>query len=113
MVDGVGTKRRGGEGEVAQEKRTWEFPPVAVAVGVFFLLFYLYVWLVIDPRLICHSIGIAIRYYPFSFPSGWPVFREYLARSGGLAEYGTRLLTQFYCFGWGGAFIVSAVAWCL
>ena len=99
--------------EVAQEKRTWESPPVAVDVGVFFLLFYLYVWLVIDPRLVYQSIGITTYYYPFSFHSGWPFLEEHLARPGGLAEYGTRLLTQFYCFGWAGGLIVSAVAWCL
>ncbi len=80
--------------------------------GLFFLLFYLYVWLVIDPRLIHHSIGIVTHYYSFSFHTGWPFFCEHLARIGGLVEYGTRLFSQFYAFGWVGALIVTAAAWC-
>ena len=82
-----------------------------IDTGLFFLLFYLYVWLVIDPRLIHHSVGIAIPYYPFSFHSGWEFFGKHLARPGGLAAYGARFLTQFYCFGWVGALIVMAAAW--
>jgi hypothetical protein len=76
------------------------------------LSFYLYVWLVVDPRLIHQSIGTAIPYYPFSFHTGWEFLREHLARPGGMAEYGSRLLTQFYRFGWAGALIATASAWC-
>ena len=84
-----------------------------MAAGLFFLLYYVYVWLVLDPRLVCQSIGVTAYYYPFSFHTGWPFFKEHLARPGGLAEYGIRLLTQFYSLGWAGALIVTAVAWCL
>jgi hypothetical protein len=91
--------------------------------GLFFVLFCLYVWLVIDPRLIHHSwlvidprlilhnIGMVRVYFPFSFATGWPLFWEHLARPGGLVEYGVRFLSQFYCFGWVGALIITGVAW--
>lgn len=90
-------------------RRTLRFP---VDTVLFFLLFYLYVWLVIDPRLIHHSIGIFTRYFHFSFSTGWPFLQEHLALPGGLVEYGTRFLSQLYCFGWVGALIVTAAAWC-
>ncbi len=83
------------------------------AAGLFFLLYYLYVWLVIDPRLVFHGIGILMPYSLFSFYTGWPFFVEHLSRVGGLMEYAARLLTQFYAFGWAGALIVTAVAWCM
>ena len=75
--------------------------------GLFFLLFYLYVWRVIDPRLIHHSLGILTPYHPFFFSTGWPFFREHLARPGGLAEYAARFLSQLYGFGWAGALMRS------
>ena len=93
-----------------------------VDTGLFFVLFYLYVWLVIDPRLIHHSwlvndprliyhyIGILRFYSPFSFSTGWPFFWEHLARPGGLVDYGVRFVSQFYCFGWAGALVTTAVA---
>lgn len=82
-----------------------------VETGVFFLLFYLYVWLVIDPRLIHHTIGILTPYYSVSFTTGWPFFRQLLFRPGGLIEHVTRFLSPFFCFGWVGALIVTALAW--
>ena len=61
-------------------------PPVrknlrsGVETGLFLVAFYLYVWLVIDPRLIHHSImsGLPFYYYPFSIHTGWPFFQELL-----------------------------------
>jgi len=99
--------------EVARKKRWWEVPPTAAAVGLFFLLLFLHLWLLIDPRLVCHSVGITTHYYPFSFHSGWPFLRQHLVRPGGFTEYVTRFITQFFCFGWVGALIVTAVAWSL
>ena len=77
----------------------------------FLLLFFLYVWLVIDPRLIHHSIGVTLGFSPFTFSAGWPFLRACLARPGGLVEYGTGFLSQLYAFGWLGASIVTAAAW--
>jgi len=81
-----------------------------VDTGLFFLLFYLYVRLIIDPRLIHHGLGVLTPYHAFSFSTGWPFFREHLARPGGLAEYAARFLSQLYGVGWAGALIVTAAA---
>jgi len=92
----------------ATRPSTW---PFRVETGAFFLLFYLYVWLVIDPRLIHHTIGILTPYYVLSFSTGWQFFWPFLGRPGGLVEYGARFLSLFFCFRWAGALIVTALAW--
>lgn len=79
--------------------------------GLFFLLYYLYVWLVVDPRLVDHGVGILSGYSRLSFTTGWPFFREHLSRPGGIVEYLTRFWSPFFCWGWLGALIVTAVAW--
>ena len=78
--------------------------------GLFFLLFYLYLWLIIDPRLIDHAVGILSPYYSLTFTAGWPFFQEHLMRPGGIIEYVARFLSQFFSWGWMGAMIVTAVA---
>jgi len=92
----------------AMRGRTWR---LRAETGTFFLLYYVYVWLVIDPRLIHHTIGILTPYYSLSFSTGWGFFWPFLSRPGGLVEYGARFLSPFFCFGWVGALIVTALAW--
>ena len=87
-------------------------PWSGLETGLLLLLFYLYVWLVIDPRLIHHSLGIMTVYRPFSFHTGWPFFAQHLARAGGIVEYGARLGSEFYAVGWAGALIITTAAWC-
>ena len=79
--------------------------------ALFFLLFYLYVWLIIDPRLVDHAVGILFPYDGLSFTAGWPFFQEHLLRPGGIVEYVARFLSPFFCWAWIGALIVTAVAW--
>lgn len=76
-------------------------------VGLFFLLYYLYVWLVVDPRLICgyHRCSRGLL-----FTSEWSLLEEHLLRPGGVIEYLARWLYQFYWFGWAGALIMTAMA---
>ncbi len=74
----------------------------------FFLLFFLYVWLVIDPRLIYHTTSI---FLPISFSVGWPFFHETVSQPGGLTAYIARWLTQWYSIGWVGALITTTAAW--
>ncbi|MHB8898316.1 MAG: DUF6057 family protein, partial [Thermoguttaceae bacterium] len=76
----------------------------------FFVVFYLGVWLVLDPRLIHHSLGIYTPYRCFAFETRWLFFSAHLARAGGLVEYAARFLTTFYAIGWAGAFVITAVA---
>ncbi len=79
---------------------------------LFFVPLFLYVWLAVDARLVHHALGILTPYSPFCFHTGWPFLREHLAQVGGPADYAVRLLTQCYAFGWAGALIVAAAAWC-
>jgi hypothetical protein len=71
---------------------------------VFFIGFFLYVWLRINPAL----------YYQRQDPIfllDYQFFREFLAYPGGLLEYTGAFLSQFYFFSIWGALIVTASAW--
>lgn len=95
-------------GRQAAPKWIWQF---GMDTGLFFLLFYLYVWLILDPRLIDHGVGILSPYFSLSYTTGWPFLREHLLRPGGLVEYGARFLSPFFSVGWLGALFVTAAAW--
>lgn len=84
---------------------------LALETPLLVLLSYLYVWLVIDPRLIHHNLGIFVPYRNFAFQTGWPFLSEHLVRPGGVVEYMARLLSHWYAFGWAGALIVTGAAW--
>ena len=91
--------------------RRMAFPVPAshpIDAGIFFLLYFLYVWLVIDPRLIYHTTSI---FLPISFSLGWSFFQETVSQPGGLIAYIARGLTQWYSIGWVGAFITTTTAW--
>lgn len=81
--------------------------------GAFFLLYCLYLWLFVDPRLIHHSLGVLTAYFSFSFSTDWPFLQERFARPGGLVEYAAGFLSQFYSVGWAGALIVTLAAWAM
>ena len=76
---------------------------------VFFLFFYLYLWLYLDIHLIYHGGG-EIRYFPV-FYKDWFFFKEYLSYPGGLVEYVSTFLSQFFYFSWAGALIITLQAW--
>lgn len=79
-----------------------------IDAGFFFLLYFLYVWLVIDPRLIYHTTSI---FLPISFSLGWSFFDETVSQPGGLIAYIARGLTQWYSVGWVGALVTTTAAW--
>lgn len=93
-----------------------------VDTGLFFALFGLYVWrvidprlvhqsrLIIDPRMIYRELHLLGRYFPYTFSTGWPFFLDHLARPGGLVDYGARFVSQYYSFAWAGALVITAVA---
>ncbi len=72
--------------------------------AAFFLLFYLYTWLGIDPRLSSHGEGSA-------FYLGHAFFKEHAARAGGLVAYLAAFLLQSYTWSWLGALVITIVAW--
>lgn len=84
---------------------------VPVGSVIFFVCFYLYVWLSIEPRLIYHSFGTLIAYPAFSID--WEFLRNSLQFPGGVVEYIGGFLSQLYYFSWLGALVVTAVAYLL
>ena len=76
---------------------------------VFFVLYYFYVWLIVNPGLIYHSFGV-LNDYP-SFSTGWLFLRQSLNSPGGLTEYVSAFFSQLYYFSWLGAFIITIVSW--
>jgi hypothetical protein len=69
-----------------------------------FLLFFLYVWLKINPRLYFQQQEPAF----FTTASFW---REFLSYPGGLTDYLAAFLTQLYYFPWLGALLITLIAW--
>ena len=75
---------------------------------IFFACTYLYVLLVIEPRLIYHSFGNFITYPAFSVD--WEFLRNSLSYPGGIVEYAGGFLSQLYYFSWLGALVITAIA---
>ena len=78
---------------------------------LFFVLYYLYLWLVVDLRLIYHGGGV-ITNFPV-FYRGWEFFRESAFWPGGIVEYVSAFLSQFFHIGWAGALVATVQAWLL
>ncbi len=82
-------------------------PRLRRAVGfaaLFFGLFYLYVWLVINPRLLYESHPR----FPVFF-TGAAFLRATVTRYGGLVEYISGFLAQSYYFPWLGALVITLI----
>jgi len=73
------------------------------------VLFYLYLWQVVDLRLIAHGAGI-ITNFPVFF-KGWDYFEGFLGYPGGIIEYAGAFLAQFFYVGWAGAAVATVQAW--
>ena len=78
---------------------------------LFFILFYLYLWLYVDLRLMYHGAGI-ITNFPV-FYKGWTFFLPFLSYPGGPVEYLSAFLSQFFYYSWAGALVVTVQAWLL
>jgi hypothetical protein len=87
--------------------RKWNFPVGSI---IFFVCFYLYVWLLIEPRLIYHGFETSFMAYP-TFSVDLEFLTNSLSYPGGMVEYAGGLLSQLYYFSWLGALIVTVVAW--
>ncbi len=82
---------------------------VFIRSSIFYVFFYMYLWLVVDLRLIYHGAG-EIQNFP-SFFTGWSFFTEFVSRPGGLVEYISSFLSQFFYIGWAGALVATLQAW--
>jgi hypothetical protein len=77
----------------------------------FFILFYLYLWLYVDLRLMYHGAGM-ITNFPV-FYKGWTFFLPFLSYPGGPLEYLSAFLSQLFYYSWIGALVVTVQAWLL
>jgi hypothetical protein len=78
---------------------------------LFFIIFFLYLWVEVDLRLIYHTAG-RLTDFPVFF-RGWDFFKEFLSHPGGLVEYLSGFLAQFLFFRSIGAVVVTLLAWLL
>jgi len=78
---------------------------------IFFVLFYLYVWLGVDLRLMYYGAGV-ITNFP-AFYKGWAFFLTFLSYPGGPLEYLSAFLSQLFYYSWAGALVVTVQAWLL
>jgi hypothetical protein len=79
---------------------------------VFFAVFYLCVWRLVEPRLIYHAFGrIIVDSTPFL--TGWGFLLECLTKIGGPIVYVNAFLSQCFYFSPIGAIIITAIAWLL
>ena len=76
---------------------------------VFFILFYLYLWLEVDLRLMYHGGGVIANFPPFF--RGWEFFHRFTSYPGGLTEYLSAFLVQFFHYSWAGALVVTLQTW--
>ena len=76
---------------------------------IFFVLFFLYLWFVVDLRLIYNCAGV-ITNFPV-FYKGWAFFYQHLSHPGGLVEYTGAFLSQLFYIDWAGALVVTIQAW--
>jgi hypothetical protein len=82
---------------------------VRIDICSFFILFYLYLWLDTDLRLIYHGGWVSLGFPVFY--RGWSFFRETVFYPGGLVEYVSTFLAQFFCIRWVGPLFVTVQAW--
>jgi len=77
--------------------------------AVFFGLYYLYVYLCIDPTLIYHGHIFNLK-FPVFFVDGFFI-RSFLVRPGGFTECLSAFLSQFYYYSWAGAMVITLIGW--
>jgi len=75
---------------------------------IFFTLFYLYIWLKIDPRLIYHGGGV-ITNFPVFYRTLY-FFLQFISYPGGPLEYLCAFLSQFLYYSWAGAAVITLQA---
>lgn len=95
--------------ESLKERTSWQIEKLPLTSVIFFICVYLYLWLIVDPKLIYHSFAILGDSPVFS--KGLPFLKGFLQYPGGLIEYLSAFLSQLYYYSWLGASIITLVAW--
>lgn len=90
---------------------TFRFRKIPFSLGaiLFFVCFYLYIWLFVEPCLIYHGYGMTIAYPEFWVDSQF--LNDSLSYPGGMVEYLAAFLSQLYYYSWLGALVITAIAW--
>jgi len=83
------------------------FLPVRTAV--FFSLYYLYVYLRIDPTLIYHSHVFKVKFPVFFVDVSF--IKSFLVRPSGFVECLSAFLSQFYYYSLAGALVITLIGW--
>ncbi len=78
---------------------------------LFFGLLYLYLWRVVDLHLIYYAAGM-VSDFP-AFFRGPAFFRSFTSYPGGLAEYVSAFLAQWFYYPWSAALVVTLQSWLL
>jgi tetratricopeptide (TPR) repeat protein len=81
---------------------------LSAVCAVFFGVFYLFLWLYIEPQLY-HHFETSRR--SLFFETGWPFLRDYLSYPSGMSQYLAAFLTQLCYFPWLGALCITLIAW--
>ncbi len=93
-----------------KKKPTWE----VIRLAGMLIFFYLIIWLRVDTSLIYHSLGMLYQGRGMTalpvFYSGWAFFSDLTAAPGGMVEYLSAFLYQYYFYPSAGALIATAVA---
>jgi hypothetical protein len=80
-----------------------------IVFGVLCTIGYLvYVAVVVDPRFIYNTGGLIVNFPSFYY--GWGHLAERLARPGGICQYASGFLAQWYCHRWLGAAVIVSMA---
>ena len=77
--------------------------------AVFFGLYYLYVYLRIDPTLIYHSHVFKLKFPVFFVDVSF--IKSFLVRPSGFVECLSAFLSQFYYYSWAGALVITLIGW--
>jgi len=86
----------------------WRIGPLRVRSMAFFALFYLYLWLVVDVGLVYYAHEVTTE-FP-TFLRGTAFLKDFLMYPGGLLEYASAGISQYFYYGWAGALIATIVA---
>jgi hypothetical protein len=97
------------ENKSLKEKTNRQIEKLPLTSIIFFICVYLYLWLIVDPKLIYHSFGVF--YENLVFYKGVSFLKGFLQYPGGLIEYFSAFLSQLYYYSWLGALIITLVSW--
>jgi len=77
--------------------------------AVFFGLYYLYVYLCVEPTLIYHGHIFKLKFPVFFVDVSF--IKSFLVRPSGFVECLSAFLSQFYYYSWAGALVITLIGW--